>query len=108
MIGDPHVDDAKKTSFDSQISCIFKHPKKENLFIAMADRWLIDLPDDLPDVFQAFALRYRRENPIKTFNEREWTVRNTKNARYVWLPIRFEDGVPRIHWQETWRWEDLD
>ena len=108
VIGDPHVDDAKKTSFDSQISCIFKHPKKENLFIAMADRWLIDLPDDLPDVFQAFALRYRRENPIKTFNEREWTVRNTKNARYVWLPIRFEDGVPRIHWQETWRWEDLD
>ena len=108
VIGDPHVDDAKHTSFDSQISCIFKHPKKENLFIAMADRWLIDLPDNLPDVFQAFALRYRPENPIKTFNEREWTVRNTKNARYVWLPIIFEDGVPRIRWQEKWRWEDID
>ncbi len=108
VLGDPHVGDAKKTSFDSQISCIFKHPKKENLFIAMADRWLINLPDNLPNIVETFAQRYRPENPIKTFNEREWTSRNTKNARYVWLPIRFEDGVPRIHWQEKWRWEDFD
>ncbi|MBQ3482765.1 MAG: family 43 glycosylhydrolase [Clostridia bacterium] len=108
VIGDPHVGDAKRTSFDSQISCIFKHPKKENLFIAMADRWLIDLPDNLPDIVETFALRYRPENPIKTFNEKDWTKRNTKNARYVWLPIRFEDGVPRIYWQEKWRWEDYD
>ena len=108
VIGDPHVNDEKHTSFDSQISCIFKHPHKKDLYIAMADRWLIDLPPNLPDVFQAFAMRYRKENPIKTFKETDWTSRNTKNARYVWLPITFEDGTPRIHWHDEWKWEDFE
>jgi len=108
VLGNPHVNDTKRTSFDSQISCVFKHPKKENLFIAMADRWLIDLPDNFPDIIEIFAQRYRPVNPINTFKEPDWTSRNTKNARYVWLPIRFENGMPRIYWQEEWRWEDFD
>ena len=37
-IGDPHVDDPTLSSFNSQISKIFKVEGKENLFIAMADR----------------------------------------------------------------------
>ena len=48
VVGDPHVDDPKKTSFDSQISCVFKHPEIEDLYIAMADRWLVDLKNDTP------------------------------------------------------------
>lgn len=39
-IGDPHMDDESNASFNSQISKIFNVVGKDNLFIAMADRWL--------------------------------------------------------------------
>ena len=33
---------------------MFKHPFKKNLYIALADRWLTDLPKALPDIGAAF------------------------------------------------------
>jgi hypothetical protein len=35
VLGDPHPDDASRTSFRSQISCVFQHPEKKDLFIAI-------------------------------------------------------------------------
>ena len=28
---------------------------------------------------------------------------NTSAARYVWLPVSFENGCPRIHWADEWK-----
>ncbi|MET1082897.1 MAG: hypothetical protein ABWY12_07595, partial [Burkholderiales bacterium] len=39
-LGDLHPADRSRTSFNSQISCIFRHPRKKDLYIAMADRWM--------------------------------------------------------------------
>ena len=40
VLGDLHPSDRTRTSFNSQISCVFKHPEKKDLYIAMADRWM--------------------------------------------------------------------
>ena len=108
ILGDPHVNDPKRTSFDSQISCIFKHPAKENLFIAMADRWLVDLPDNMPDICDIFDRMYDPNKESPRFDLRDWTRKNTSIADYVWLPIEFEGDVPRIKWYDSWRWEDFE
>ncbi len=108
VIGNPHIGDVKNTSFDSQISCIFKHPKKKNLFIAMADRWLMDLPENLPDIIKIFESHYNKDLTPIPYSEKDWTSRNTSIARYVWLPVVIEDGKPVIRWYDNWKWEDFE
>ena len=108
VIGDPHIGETKNTSFDSQISCIFKHPQKENLFIAMADRWLVDLPEDMPDMRKVFEGMFDKTKPQIPCDFGKLTRKDTSIADYVWLPIRFEDGVPTIRWYDQWRWEDFE
>lgn len=34
-------------------------------------------------------------------------VDNTRKSTYVWLPIRWENGVPKIDWYDTWKIEDF-
>ena len=55
ILGDAHPTDSSRTSFRSQISCIFQHPEKKDLYIAMADRWLPQLPDNMPNVYEVTA-----------------------------------------------------
>ena len=31
-----------------------------------------------------------------------WRPRHPRDARYVWLPIEFENGKPVIRWQDSW------
>ena len=115
IIGDPHVNDAKKTSFDSQISCIFKHPKYDDLYIAMADRWLVDLKDENPSGMEFFLARYDKDYPmdekrreeIKNTTMEQMTAKNTSISEYVWLPIVFENDVPKIYWHDEWKIEDF-
>ena len=107
VIGDPHVNDVKRTSFDSQISCVFKHPKKKDLYIAMADRWLVDLPADMPDMCAVYdSLFDPDKEPIKV-DMGKLTRKNTSIADYVWLPVEFVGDTPVIRWYDKWRWEDF-
>ena len=32
-----------------------------------------------------------------------WRPRRPIDARYIWLPINFQDGKPVITWQDEWR-----
>ena len=108
VLGDPHVNDSKKTSFDSQISCIFKHPKKKNLYITVADRWLVDLPENLPDIQDVFDSYFNPNRTPIDIDLAQFTKKNTSIAEYVWLPIEFEDGMPKIKWYDKWKIEDFD
>ncbi len=108
VLGDPCEGDVKQTTFDSQISCIFKHPKKKNLYIAMADRWLVDLPNDLPNIKSIYERTYTDLEGKVEFDETKYTQRNTSIAEYVWLPIEIQDGRPIIRWYDEWRWEDFE
>lgn len=113
VLGDPHIGDERHTSFDSQISCVFKHPHIDDLYIAIADRWLVDLPDDRPimtDVYKAMfddECEQEIKEKYKDFAPETITVRNTSIADYVWLPIKFNNGIPEIYWYDHWKIEDF-
>ena len=107
VVGDPHRNDRSMTSFNSQISCIFKHPEKEDLYIAMADRWLPNLPETEGDGFYTGEAYRKVEQSFKEEfsgiadkkekdEETDYGKDDTSIARYVWLPIRFEGDVPYI------------
>ncbi|KAA9106634.1 family 43 glycosylhydrolase [Microbacterium rhizomatis] len=111
VLGDPHPDDPTRTSFRSQISCVFRHPKKKDLYIALADRWLPQLPEDIPNVYDVVAAMARGQAPPDTSGGDRSAMaaglgENTAIADYVWLPIRFDGDIPRIDWLDEWRLED--
>jgi hypothetical protein len=31
-----------------------------------------------------------------------WRPRNPIDGRYVWLPIRFDNGLPVLEWKNNW------
>ncbi len=101
-LGDPCIDDKDKNSFSAQFSSVFKHPDKENLYIALGDRWLTDLPEDMPNLWDSVlnGVHFTEFNKYSSFN--------TSKADYVWLPITFENGKPVIRWRDNWKIEDFD
>lgn len=105
--------DEKGNSFHAQFSSVFRHPFKKDLYVALGDRWLTDLPEDMPDIGRAF---YGFFSPTarKTIDESELpslTDENTSEADYVWLPLSFDEkGTPFLSWKRLWstdEYEDL-
>lgn len=119
---DLHPSDRSRTSFGSQISSIFKHPGKRDLYIALADRWLPNF-SGTPGfesgtmsglVRSGITKSTARPRQTLTAEERAalgqamaLTNVNTSISRYVWLPIHFRNGQPHIEWQAEWRVEDF-
>ena len=116
--GDPHVGDDTLSSFNSQISQVFKVPGKEDLYIAIADRWMPDhlLDRDgalavrraigskyMPDRFQATAEDHAYLNARPDLERA-----NTRIADYVWLPVHFVNEQICIAWHDTWQLSDYE
>jgi hypothetical protein len=115
--GDMHPTDPSRTSFNSQICSVFKHPRKKDLYIALADRWIPDLPqiegerfangEASRDTDSAFGKVFSGE-PMTKIEGKSLRyvigpgIINTSIARYVWLPIVFRDGCPTIEWRDEW------
>ena len=113
ILGNPHVNDPSNTSFCSQISSVFKHPKKKDLYIAVADRWITDeegmIPYDiLSDAYDRYFNPDRQDEPV-TFTGSAYNVdENTYKADYVWLPFRFDGKMAYLDWKDEWRIEDYE
>ncbi|MFI7503336.1 family 43 glycosylhydrolase [Streptomyces sp. NPDC049687] len=106
VLGDPHPTDPSGTSFRSQISSVFQHPDHDDLYIAIADRWLPQLSEEESNWGEAFQRHYSakaegREAPSLVLPEADTSV-----ADHVWLPIRFDGEMPVIEWHDEWRIED--
>lgn len=111
VLGDPHPADPEHASYRSQISSVFKHPGKKNLYIALGDRWLVDIPQKLSDVHEAFAKCFDPVNPDRDALANligPDSLRNTSIADYVWLPVRFDGEMAYLDWQDEWRVEDFE
>lgn len=113
--GNPHVNDDSSASFNSQISGVFKHPKKD-LYIALADRWVPDYPVDreryewLKRVIGSnYSKEYKstRKEKMQLMKTPLMTSANTSIADYVWLPIRFDGDRAYIEWHEEWNVEEM-
>ena len=100
--------DKHNNSFHAQFSSVFKHPTKD-LYIALGDRWLTDLVEDLPNMDEAFyELFSKNVKEKKDLYATNLSDSNTSEANYVWLPIRFdEDGKPYIEYLREWKIEDF-
>jgi hypothetical protein len=113
VLGDPHHDDTSRTSYRSQVTSVFKHPDKKDLYIALADRWLPQLPQDMPNVFDTVAAMARGGAPPATSSGKSQAFaqgleESTWQADYVWLPFRFDGDHPVLEWHDEWLVEDYD
>lgn len=118
-LGNPHPADTTNTSYCSQITDVIKIPGKKDLYIALADRWLPETcgTNEPKKELENIAKHFKSHQPNeRNFEEvkledmtnekrREWDL--AKYATYVWLPITWEDGVPKIYWKEQWKLEDF-
>ena len=128
VLGNPHPTDPSRTSFHSQISSVFKVPGKKDLYIAVADRWVVDkmdLPYPFYEKMFAYMFTGRRAEIPQLAEEFGLTKEqqaalgdqqtDTSIADYVWLPLRFvepcdeyPDGMVLIDWLDEWRIEDYE
>ncbi|MCI1641889.1 MAG: family 43 glycosylhydrolase [Actinomyces sp.] len=114
-LGDPHVDDASSSSFNSQISQVFKHPKKDDLYIALADRWVPDYVmtrERYEWLSRTIASHYDKSvksslrDTLQLLRTPLMGKANTSLSEYIWLPLRFENGEVRIDWKSEWSIDD--
>ncbi|MDU0328447.1 family 43 glycosylhydrolase [Microbacterium sp. KSW2-21] len=121
VLGDTHPTDASRTSFRSQITSVFRHPAIDDLYIALGDRWLPQLPEDMPNVYDSVAAMTAGGGEARAADAQEASGEdrarmgeimaagrgeNTAIADYVWLPIRFDGENPVIEWLDEWRLDD--
>ena len=85
VYGNPCLNDLNNTSFDCQFSCVFPHPTRYGLYIAIGDRWMA------------------KTTMINGKEEAE-----TSEAGYIWLPIRFQGDMPYIEWRDEWQIEEYE
>ena len=114
--GNLHPEDETCSSYSSQISQIFKHPKIEDLYIAIADRWVPDYGasrEVYESVVRAIASHFEPDQYKASQKDLEnlsaspmLASADTSKATYVWLPIRFDGEQPVIDWTDEWRLED--
>src|SRR4029453_4306267 len=97
-LNDPHPDDPSRTSYQSQISSVFRHPHKEDLYIALADRWLprYTASSDAAVAMHAEQFRPHGGNLIGPWSELAEV--DTSIADYVWLPFRFDGDRAILRW----------
>jgi hypothetical protein len=106
VLNDPHPDDPSRSSYQSQISSVFRHPHKQDLYIALADRWL---PRYTASSEAAIAMHAERFAPFGGHHEGPWselTEIDTSVADYVWLPFRFDGERALLDWHDEWHVED--
>ena len=113
LLGNPHPLDKSRTSFHSQVSCVFKVREREDLYIAMADRWVPDRMDlRYEDYAEWFRIRFAPGSTDEELARAEELGKrlpadgeiSTAKARYVWLPFRFDGEQAVLDWQDEWTW----
>lgn len=116
VIGNLHPEDSSNSSYNSQISGVFKHPDKD-LWIAIADRWVphYEVTKEKYDILsRAIASRFDDNYQVSDIERSELmdspiiNIENTNTSKsdYVWLPIEWENDRPFIRWKDEWRIED--
>jgi hypothetical protein len=118
-LGNPHPADTSNTSYCSQITDVIKIPGKQDLYVALADRWMPmtcgtgmykKLEATMRKIFENHKPQERNFGEV-VLKDVTKTRRNsadaTRDATYVWLPITWEHGVPEIYWSDEWKLADF-
>ncbi len=114
ILGDIHPEDKSRTSFHSQISSVFKVQGKQDLYIAVADRWCPDLAgvdyEEYGSLCEGlFSGKIPAADILKKFAKfGSDSSRNTSVADYVWLPVEWDGDRPVIRWRDEWSLDDYE
>ena len=84
-----------------------RHPAKQDLYIALADRWLPHYTADSAIALELHERAFRPGGGNDHADIDEPAVTDTSIADYVWLPIRFEGDRALIDWRDEWRTDDF-
>jgi hypothetical protein len=113
-IGNPHINDMSKASFNSQISQIFKLHGSGQI-IAVADRYMPEgAPDgELSEKLQSLIastnnsdeteLTDVQREKITALQAKDLENCNTSISDYVWLPVTIKDGKVCVAWVDEWK-----
>ncbi|MCI2050943.1 MAG: family 43 glycosylhydrolase [Atopobiaceae bacterium] len=112
VIGNPFAGDDDSPSFNSQVSCVVASPHPSGSLFIMADRWVPGYQVDAKRYQSIYRVvsRYSGNKESKP-NLRDYLTvagapflgsANTSIARYVWLPLEFDEDAPRIRWRDEW------
>jgi hypothetical protein len=118
-LGDLHPSDVSRTSFNSQISSVFKHPGKQDLYIAIADRWIaLEGPEfesgalsaRVWSIFEkAFAVpKQELSDEERQLAHKLFAALDTSKSGHVWLPLSFDGDRPRIDWRDAWSLDEFE
>ncbi len=55
-----------------------------------------------------YALKVEGKKDAYIFMADRWKPKSLMESSYVWLPIRFKDGLPVLEWKDQWNLEELD
>ena len=109
--GNPHTKDESRSSYNSQISSVFKYPGKD-LYIALADRWVpeyVMTKEKYEAMERVISSQFDKSIQVLPSDYQEiadapfFGSANTSISDYVWLPIRFEGDTAIIDWKEEWQ-----
>ncbi len=104
--GKTFIGDKRKNSFNSQLSCIFGIPET-GLFVALADRWLTDLPEKYPDPVRLYDKMFKGDKSADKILH-DLTEQNTSFATYCFYPVFFDGkDEPHIKYYDKWRLKDF-
>ncbi len=119
-LGDAHPDDRTRTSYNSQICSVFKHPGKKDLYIALADRWFYNLPELEGAAFGSgaasrdfghyYEMLFSPGGESKADRAKRDAVESQvepSKARYVWLPVKFVEDRPYLDWRDEWSLDEF-
>lgn len=55
-----------------------------------------------------FVLPVQGKKNAFIFMADRWTPENPIDSRYVWLPVKFKDGMPYLEWTDRWKLDIFD
>jgi hypothetical protein len=121
LIGDAHPSDRSRTSLNTQICSVFKHPAKKDLYIALGDRWMGPMSGPAFESGETSRLVQSAFTKVMSTLRQPLTPDeikqaapafsgkvDTSKARYVWLPILFDkNDRPTIAWRDEWSLDEF-
>ncbi len=54
-----------------------------------------------------YVLKVEGKENVYIFMADRWNPKDLPDSRYIWLPIRFEEGIPVLYWTDEWSVEEF-
>lgn len=54
-----------------------------------------------------YVLKIEGKKGAYIFMADRWNPENLPDSRYIWLPVRFEKGIPVLRWKDNWTLDEI-